>query len=138
MTKGKNKKPASKAKAKVKKVEPVVEKIETVEEVILEAAEDGVVTPEEIEKLEKVKAEVKEQIEKALEGPDGLKKEIAEVLVEEVKELEALEVKDKREFPDEEAVCTHPHTRRRLDRRSRATHICTNPKCGKIVKIGGR
>lgn len=47
-------------------------------------------------------------------------------------------VKAKAKKVSKEAVCKHPKTKRVLDRRARAVHVCTNPKCNKIVKVGAR
>ena len=58
------------------------------------------------------------------------------IIKTETEEVEE-EKPSKNAFPKVE-VCSHPNTTRKLARGNRVIHVCTNPACNKIVKIGGR
>ena len=130
----------------VSKEEPVTEKIE---EVIIEAAADGVVTPEELAAIEKAKEEAETEEKRLDRNKKAREKRAAEKATDELEpDKEKVEATEKKEtavekkvsknvFPKVE-VCSHPNTKRVLARGNRVVHMCTNPACNKVVKVGGR
>jgi len=117
MAKGKMK-PAPKAKAK--KAEPSKKKV--IEDVILEAAKDGVISKEELKAIQETEATGKPTLVKKKKAP--AKKVVVKVPVVEVKK--------------EVEVCKHPQESRKrvIGRNMRVMHICT--ECNEVVKYGGR
>lgn len=116
------------------KAEPTIEKVATIEQIeedkaLAQSFEQGSVTfidtkeaTEEVKEVEEAKEEQPEltPIEPTIYASQEAEKE-----------------ESKNDFPKVE-VCLHPKTKRKLDRRSRVTHVCTNPQCNQIVKTGGR
>ena len=82
-------------------------------------------TPKKVAEKKEVKVKVK--VEKKV------KKKVEPVMVSQNR----ASVASRYSFPSAKD-CQHTTTKRTIDRRMRAMHVCTNPNCKKVVRHGAR